>query len=345
MNKKTVSAVYIPYFKVVIILLTLLCTYSESTFSSEISTKDTLLASTGHQTRKKLAYIVSDINIPFWSIMGRGIKGKADSLGYDLSIYSADNKAKNELESVVLALKDDVSGIIVSPTNSSACTTILKLAKKAGVPVVISDIGTDSGDYIAYISSDNKEGAYQIGKILARKMHSLGWGNGSVGIIAIPQKRLNGQLRTEGFMLAMGEAGIKSSDMKQQSSFTYKETYDYAKVMIQKHPDLRAIFIQGSDKYQGVIDAISEAGKTNKILLISFDAEPVFLDFIPKGIIVGAAMQQPYLMGEKAVYSMDKHLQGKKVKKHQQLSVLAISTENIAEKLSVIKRNVLGILK
>ena len=74
-----------------------------------------------------------------------------------------------------------------------------------------------------------------------------------------------------------------------------------------------------------------------------FDAEPVFLDLIPNATLVGAAMQQPYLMGEEAVYAIDKYLNGKSVKKNLQLPILAISTENIEEKLPIIKRNVLGI--
>lgn len=293
---------------------------------------------------KKLAYIVSDSRIPFWKIMGRGIENSADLLGYELTIYSAENSAKRELENVAKALKNKVSGIIVSPTNSSACVTILKLAKKAGIPVVISDIGTDSGEYISYISSDNRKGAYEIGKVLARKMQKLGWENGSVGIIAIPQKRLNGQLRTAGFMEAMDQSGIKGAVIKQQSTFSYQETYDYSKEMLEKHPDLRAIFIQGSDQYKGVLNAISDAGKKGEILLVSFDAEPIFLDLIPQGVIVGAAMQQPYFMGSEAVRTLDRHLKGEMVEKNQQLPILAISADNITKKLPIIRKNVLGIV-
>lgn len=54
-------------------------------------------------------------------------------------------------------------------------------------------------------------------------------------------------------------------------------------------------------------------------------------------------MQQPFLMGEKAVESIDSYLKGQDVKKNQKLSVLAISKENIDEKLPIIKRNVLGL--
>ncbi|MDD2780896.1 substrate-binding domain-containing protein [Sulfuricurvum sp.] len=291
---------------------------------------------------KKLAYIVSDMRIPFWSIMARGIDFSAAQKGYDLEIYSAENSRKSELEFVAKAIRENVSGIIVSPTASSACATILKLADNAGIPVVISDIGTDGGDYVAYISSNNKEGAYEIGKVLAQELHLRGWETGRVGIIAIPQKRLNGQLRTAGFMEAMDEYGIKGADIRQQITFSYEETYHFAQEMIKKYPDLRALWLQGSDRYQAALDAIADEGKKGQILLATFDAEPEFLELIPKGILVGSAMQQPYLMGQEALYAMDDYLNGKKVEKSKQLPILAISTHNIKEKLPLIQRNVLG---
>ncbi|MBV2090403.1 MAG: substrate-binding domain-containing protein [Candidatus Thiodiazotropha sp. (ex Ctena orbiculata)] len=299
--------------------------------------------STVQMSNKKLVYLVSDLRIPFWEIMWRGIKSRATSLGYAVEVYSAENNAKRELEFTVRVLKDNVSGIIVSPTNSSACETILKFSKQAGIPVVISDIGTDGGEYVSYISSNNHDGAYQIGQILTRKLADAGWQSGRVGIIAIPQMRENGRARTAGFMQALSEAGIKGADIKQQVTFSYRETYDYSKQMIEKYPDLRAIWLQGSDRYKGALDAIADTGKTEEILLTTFDAEPVFLDLIPQGILIGAAMQQPYLMGEEAVTTMHRHLNGEIVEKEKQLPVLAISKENISEKLPTIRRNVLGI--
>ncbi|MDX1295212.1 MAG: substrate-binding domain-containing protein [Sulfurimonadaceae bacterium] len=294
-------------------------------------------------SKKRLAYLVSDLRIPFWDIMARGIQNSANELGYEITVYSAENSAKRELELTAQVIREKVDGIIVSPTNSSACVTILRLAKSAGIPVVISDIGTDGGEFVSYISSDNRDGAYKIGQVLAERMIELGWQDGRVGIVSIPQKRLNGQLRTAGFMQAMDEAGIKGADIKQQVTFSYQETYDFSKELIEAYPDLRAIWLQGSDRYQGALDAIADSGKADDILLICFDAEPVFLELIPKGVLVGAAMQQPFLMGEESVRSLDRHLNGEAVQKNLQLPILAISAKNIDEKLPVIKRNVLGI--
>lgn len=293
-------------------------------------------------SEKKLVYIVSDTKIPFWNIMARGVQSSVNALGYKLDIYSCDNDPKKELHFVAKAIKEKVSGIVISPTTSSACATILKLTKSVGIPVVISDIGTDNGEYVSYISSDNREGAYQIGKVLTKAMIKRGWGKGKVGIIAIPQKRLNGQARTEGFMQALKEAGIKSADMKQQVTFSYDETYTFSKELIEHNRDLRAIWLQGSNQYKGALDAIKDTGNNGKIALITFDAEPEFLDLIPKGVLIGSAMQQPYLMGKVAVNTLDKYLNTQTVQKNIMLEVLAVSSNNIADKLPIIRQNVLG---
>ena len=292
---------------------------------------------------KRLAYVVSDARIPFWDIMKRGIAHRAAALGYKLDVYSANNDARQELEFVAKAIKGEVDGLIISPTNSSAAVTILRLAKTARIPVVIADVGTDSGEYVSYIASDNFEGSYRLGKILVQTLQSRHWDKGSVGIIGIPQKRDNGKARTAGFMKALDEGGVKGGDLRQQVDFSYKETFDIARELIASNPDLRALWLQGSDRYQGALDAISAAGKQGQILLICFDAEPEFLDMIPKGALVGAGMQQPFLMGEEAVNAMDAHLNGQPVVQKKLLPVLPVSAENIKELLPVIRRNVLGL--
>jgi ribose transport system substrate-binding protein len=296
-------------------------------------------------SEKKLIYIVSDIRIPFWEIMSKGIKNKSSNYDYDVEVYSSSNSAKIELENTVKAIRSKPDGLIISPTNSSACVTILKFAKEANIPAVILDIGTDRGEYLSYISSDNKTGAYNIGKVLVKKMQKLGYEDGSVAIVAIPQKRINGQERTRGFLKALSESKIKSVDLKQQITWTQAETYIYTKEFIKKYPNLRAVWLQGSDRYQGALDAINELDKKGEVLLLTFDAEPEFIELIQDDILVGSAMQQPYLMGQKAIEQFYNYFNNKEIIKNIQMPILAISKDNIKKKLPLIKRNVLGIEK
>lgn len=302
-----------------------------------------IFASENKTLNKKIAYIVSDTSIPFWQIMTKGLKDKSLKLGYEVNIYNSNNTGKNEIENFSKALKENVSGIVLSPINSSSAVFLLKLAKQAKIPVVISDIGTDSGEYVSFISSNNYDGAYKIGKVLASKMYEMNIQNSSVGIIGIPQQRENGKDRTKGFLKAINEEGIKSAGLEQQVNFSKQETYDLASKLIKENPNMKALWLQGSDKYQGALDAIRDQNKDGEILLICFDSEPEFLEMIPNGKLVGAAMQQPFLMGSIALEQLHKHLNGKEVKRDIQLEILAIDEKNINSKLTLIKRNVLGI--
>jgi len=293
--------------------------------------------------KKTLVYLVSDLRIPFWSVMWKGVRAEGERLGYSVSALSAENDAKREIENAVKAIGQGASGLIVSPTNSAACATILALAEASGVPVVISDIGTDSGTFVSFISSDNRGGAYALGQLLVEALRQRGWQDGRVGIIAIPQKRANGRDRTAGFTAALVEAGIKGAGIAQQVDFSHDETYRMATALIDKAPDLRAIWLQGSDRYRAALEAIRDTGKEGQILLITFDAEPEFLDLIPAGVLVGAGMQQPLLMGEKAVEAMDRHLRGEAVASVIQVPVLAVSSQNMNDNMKTIRRNVLGL--
>jgi ribose transport system substrate-binding protein len=294
--------------------------------------------------QKKLAYIVSDINIPFWQIISKGIKDKSNELGYEIHIYSSNNLKKNELENLASAISLKIDGLIISPINSSTASTLLEIANMNKIPTIVADIGSDSQDYLSFISSDNKKGAYELGKILSKYMKSLSWNKeGTVGIIAIPQKRLNGKDRTIGFIQALEEDNIKVSGMYQQVDFSYEETYNYSKKLIDENENLRAIWLQGSDKYKGALDAIKKANKQNEIALICFDAEPEFLEMIQNGDLVASAMQQPYIIGQEAVVTLNNYFNNKEVKKEQKMEILSISKENIDDKLKIIKLNVLGI--
>lgn len=290
----------------------------------------------------RVAYLVSDVRIPYWDILKRGIESRGNKTGIEVSVYSAENNRQKELENTVNALNSGVNGLIISPITSSSAVTILRLAAKEQVPVVIADIGADEGDYISYIASDNFTGAYALGNILADAFNQRGWKEATVGIIAIPQKRENGRARTQGFLRALEEEGFQASGLKQQVDFSYQETYLHAVALIKENPTLKALWLQGSDRYQAALDAIEDTGKTGQILLLSFDAEPEFPAMLADKHLVGAGMQQPFLMGEMAMSTLDRHLKGQPVRKTISLPVLAVSESNVGELLPQIHRNVLG---
>ena len=300
-----------------------------------------LASTTTQATAKEIVYLTPSLNVTFWRYLSKGIESVIAKDGYTYQALDSENNAQKQLRNAQDVIARKVDGIIISPTDSSSCPSVLDLAKKAGIPVVIADIGTNSGEFVTFISSDNLSGAYGIGKALGEALKEKGWTDGSVGIVAIPQARKNGQLRTQGFRKAMKEAGItKEAGLQQMQSFTADETFKYTQDMLTANPDMRGIFIQSDQQALGAMRAIRAARRQGEVLIAAFDGIPEFVDLIKKGSIVGSGMQQPYLMGVRAAESLVDHLKGGNPPKELMVPIMVATEKNIDANLKEIQLNV-----
>jgi len=290
---------------------------------------------------KHFAYLTPGLDLPFWRILAKGIDDEAKAAGGGSTAYDSHNNAQTQIQNAQDAIARKVDGILISPTDSSTCPAVLNLAKRAGIPVVIADIGTTGGEYVSFIISDNYQGAYGIGKVLAQKMTARG-GAKTVGLVTISLARNNGKARTSGFMKAMDEAGIKQAALSQMQTYTADETLHFVQDMLTAHPDLGGLFIQTDQPTIGALRAVSAARKQNQVLVAAFDGIPEFVDLIKKGTIVGSGMQQPYLMGQRSAQAMLDHFAGKTPDKQILVPIQVVTQENIAQMEPIIRKTVFG---
>src|SRR6056297_84553 len=188
-------------------------------FSALTAAAMTTLAATGPsfaQEKGELVYMTPGLDLAFWRYVSEGVKSVAEENGYGFSALDSTNDPQTQLQNAQDAIARGVAGIILSPTDSSTAPAVLSLAADAGIPVVIADIGTDSGEYVSVIGSNNYEGAYGVGEALAAAMKADGKEDATVGIVGISQARLNGQARTKGFKDAMAEGGVDGEAGLQQ---------------------------------------------------------------------------------------------------------------------------------
>src|ERR1700733_12991074 len=187
---------------------------------------------------KELVSLTPGLDLPFWRYLSKGIEAEAKKAGYSYTALDSHNSAETQLKNAQDAIARGVAGIAISPTDSSTAPSVLALAARAKIPVVVADIGTNSGDYVSFVISDNYQGAHGVGEALAAALKDKGWTDGSVGLITISQARKNGQARTAGFRDAMKTAGLrKEAGLQQMQSYTADETFKFTQDMLTANPD------------------------------------------------------------------------------------------------------------
>ena len=285
----------------------------------------------------QIAYLTPGLNVPFWKYLSDGIKQAAATdaakSGAKITVtdYDSQNSAATQLQNAQDVITAGVDLIIISPTDSSSAPEVLELAAENKVPVVIADIGTDSGDFVSFVISSNESGAYDAGKVLMSTMADKGWKGGDVLMITISQARLNGQNRTKGFTRAVEEAGGKIVQFLESKDYNRAEAQTQASDMISANPDAHGFFAQHDEAALGSEAAIEESGKANDIVLASFDGSPESVELIKQGKIVAAAMQQPVLMGRISAEVGLKHLRGEQVDKQTEVPTILVTPQNVKD--------------
>jgi len=315
----------------------------------KLAAGSTMLAGTGFAgisaaaaAGKEIVYLTPGLDLPFWRYLSKGIEATVKEKGYNFQALDSHNSAETQLRNAQDSIARGVAGIVISPTDSSTAPSVLALAEKAGIPVVIGDIGTNSGQFASFISSDNYKGAHDVGVALAEALKAKGWEGGSVGIVAISQARKNGQARTKGFLDGLKKGGFtgKEAGMQQMQNYTADETFKFTQDLLTANPDMRGLFIQTDQPAIGALRAIKAARRDGEVLVAAFDGIPEFVDLLKSGELVVSGMQQPFLMGVNSGEALIEVLDGKKPQAEITVPIVAITSSNIEAELPTIRRTV-----
>lgn len=274
----------------------------------------------------KVAYLTPSLDVPFWRYVRHGIEDELGKSGIECVTYDSKDDANTQLSNAQDALTKQVDAIIISPTDSASCVSVLSAAEEAGVPVVICDIGTDSGEYVSYISTDNLAGGKAIGEYIASQLEP----GTEVAQITLNQARINGVLRKDGFDEGIATNGLVDVDFKQMEKVNRSEGETYAQDLITAHPNLGAIFCHSEDPTMGAVSALEAAGRTD-VLVAAFDCSPEIVEAIREGKVAGTSAQQPVLMGRYSAQAVTSYLAGEEVEKEITLDTLLVTKDNIDE--------------
>lgn len=236
---------------------------------------------------------------------------------------------ENQIRQMKELIRDRVDLLIVQPTDNAALTEPLRMANKAGIPVVAYDQYISGGTLAAYRTSDNYQAGYLDGEYIASRFPK----EKHLRIVLVEYPHVSSTVeRVNGFLDALEQAGQKYRVLK---SYRAVEPVGGAKAgaaLLKDFPSrgsIDVVFTVNDGGGLAVVDALAGAGR-QEIIVATIDGDPASVKNIRAGrltVIDSAQFCGP--LGAEAFRAAYALLNKKKVPYHALVPVFPITKETL----------------
>ncbi|WP_033218577.1 ABC transporter substrate-binding protein [Kitasatospora phosalacinea] len=205
----------------------------------------------------------------------KSIQESAKKAGVELKFSDAQQKQENQIKAIRSFIQQKVDVIAFSPVVESGWDTVLKEAKDAHIPVILTDRAVDSKDeslYVSFLGSDFVEEGKKAGDWLVKEYAAT---SGDVNIVQLEGTTGSAPAndRKSGFADAVkGEPKFKVV-ASQTGDFTRAKGKEVMQAFLKSQPKIDVLYAHNDDMALGAIQAIEEAGKKpgTDIKIVSVD--------------------------------------------------------------------------
>jgi ribose transport system substrate-binding protein len=280
----------------------------------------------------RLAVVPKAVGFSFWEDAHKGATCAASKLK-DVNIswdgVSAETDVSGQVDLLQNFLTSGVNGLVYAATDAKTLYNVTKQAMQKGTPVMNIDSGTDPQPAsVPVFATDNVAAARKVPDLIAAKLGKQG---GKVAFIPFQAGTVTNDQRTQGF-----KAGLKKHpELKlvatQSSQSDVNTALRVTSDILTAHPDLNAIFAANEPGVIGAAQAVRQAGKAGKIVIIGWDAAPDEVKGVKNGEISALVVQNPFRMGYDSVNAIVKRIRQGTAAKSEDTGVTFVTKSNISD--------------
>ncbi|MER5420215.1 ABC transporter substrate-binding protein [Streptosporangium roseum] len=206
----------------------------------------------------------------------KSVQTAAEAAGVTLKFSDAQQKQENQIKAIRSYIQQKVDVIAFSPVVESGWDTVLKEAKNAAIPVILTDRAVDSKDtslYKTFLGSDFVEEGRKAGKWLTEEFKDI---KDPVNIVELQGTTGSAPAndRKAGFAEVIGTDPKFKVIASQTGDFTRAKGKEVMEAFLKANPDIDVLYAHNDDMGLGAIEAIEGAGKVpgKDIKIITIDA-------------------------------------------------------------------------
>lgn len=252
----------------------------------------------------EVAIILKTLSNPFWVSMKEGIEKEAEKQGIKVDIFAANSEedVQEQLKLLENLLGKNYKAIGVAPLSPVNLIPGIVEANKKGIYVVNIDeridmeqLKTSGGSVLAFVTTDNIKVGAKGAQFIVDKLVD----GGEVAIIEGKAGNASGEFRKQGATEVFKANDKIKLVASQPADWDRSKALDLAANLIQKYPNLKAIYAANDTMALGALQAVMNANKQDKIIVVGTDGAPEALESIKqKGLSATVAQDSANIGAE-----------------------------------------------
>ncbi|QDH10644.1 ABC transporter substrate-binding protein [Nocardioides dongxiaopingii] len=271
----------------------------------------------------------------------KNIQEAAAEAGVDLKFSDAQQKQENQIKAIRSYIQQKVDVIAFSPVVETGWDAVLQEAKRANIPVILTDRAVDSEDtslYKTFLGSDFVEEGKKAGQWLVDNAADADVdGDGDINVVELQGTTGAAPAidRKEGFEEVIAANGEISISQSQTGDFTRDGGKQVMEAFLQSEDDIDVVFAHNDDMGLGAIEAIEAAGLVpgEDVKIITIDAVKDGMTALSEGKINFIVECSP-LLGPQLMDLAEKVLAGEEVPTRVVTEETTFTPEQAAEVLA-----------
>ena len=288
-----------------------------------------LAAAASAQQKTTIGVSLAQDDNPFYIAMLRGIRARAQELGWEVATVSANEDKLKQINGVQDLIARGVKGILISPIDAIGVNATYDAAAAAKIPIVSVARGSTSPNQTIHVAMDEK----QIGRDIAEWTAGKLGGKGKVALLMGPSGAPTFKNLGDGYAEVMAKYPRISIVFRADGPLTRERGVKQAEDALVANPDLAAIYTANDDVALGVMQAVNAANRKGKTLVTGMNGVPPALRAVKEENLAMTVELNPVEWGRLGVDVLNTFLQGSKVEPHVFIKHVIIDATNIDAKL------------
>jgi ribose transport system substrate-binding protein len=265
---------------------------------------------------------------PFYIAMLRGIRARAQELGWDVATVSANEDKLKQINGVQDLVARGVKGILISPIDAVGVNAAYDAAAAAQIPIVSVARSSSSPNQTIHVAMDEKQVGRDIAEWTAAKLN----GKGKVALLMGPSGAPTFRNLGEGYAEVMAKYPDINIAFRADGPLTRERGVKQAEDALVANPDLAAIYTANDDVALGATQAVNAAGRKGKTLVTGMNGVPPALRAVKEGDLAMTVELNPVEWGRLGVDVLNTYLKGDKVEPQVFIKHVIIDATNVDAK-------------